>query len=268
MTETALAYYAYCIVPFGEVPALEGLAGVDPSFEVGSLTEGDLSAVVSRVPLQEFGVEGLKRNLEDLDWLERTARAHEAVLARVLVGEAVVPLRLFTIFVHEAGVHDALRREREPLLTALRRVRGHMEWSVKLLADPRTLEAASRESSSALAGADAQGAGHAYFARKKLERVGRDDARATIKRAAEETHARLRDQALDATTLPPQDRRLSGRSGEMVLNGAYLIERSRAARFAALTEELDARHHEIGLRLELTGPFAPYNFVPSGNQPK
>jgi hypothetical protein len=268
MTETALAYYVYCIVPAGEVPVLEGLAGVDSPFEVDRLTQGDLSAVVSRVRLQEFGAEALERKLEDLAWLERTARAHEAVLARVLVGDTVVPLRLFTIFVDEVGVRDAIRREREPLLVALRRVRGHTEWSVKILADPRTLVAASRERSTALAGVDAQGAGHAYFARKQVERVGRDHARATIERAAEEADACLRGQAAAATRLPPQDRRLSGRSGEMVLNGAYLVERSGAAKFAALTKELEARHREIGLTVELSGPFAPYNFVSAGSQPK
>jgi hypothetical protein len=268
MSEAALAYYVYCIVPAGELSVLEGLAGVDPSYGVDVVTQGDLSAVVSRVQLQEFGAEALERKLEDLAWLERTARAHEAVLARVLAGEAVVPLRLFTIFVSEVGVRNALRQERESFLTALRRVRGHTEWSVKILADPRTVEAAAREDSSALAEAGAQGAGHAYFARKKLERGSQDDARATIERAAEETHERLREQAAAATTLPPQDPRLSGRSGKMVLNGAYLVERSSAARFAALATELDARHHEIGLTLELDGPFAPYNFVPSGNPPK
>jgi hypothetical protein len=268
ITETTSLCYLYCIAPAGEGPALEGLAGVDSSFEVGWLTQDVLSAAVSRVRAQEFAAEALKRNLEDLAWLERTARAHDAVLARVLVGNAVVPLRLCTIFADQDGVRDVLRREREPLLAALERVRGRAEWSVKVLADPRALEAAYRERNSALAGADAQPAGRAYFARKQLERAAQDDARAMIERAAEETHALLRDQAAAATTLPPQNRQLSGRSGEMVLNGAYLVERSSAAKFAALTKELDARHREIGLALELSGPFAPYNFVPAGNPPK
>jgi hypothetical protein len=267
MSETALAYYVYCIAPADKLPALEGLAGVDPSYDVESIREGDLGAVVSRVRLQEFGSEALKHKLEDLAWLERTARAHEAVVARILAAGAVVPLRMFTIFVGELGVRDVLREEHESFLTALRRVRGHAEWSVKILADPRTLRAASREHSAALASADAHGAGHAYFARKTLERAGQDDARATIACAAEETHTRLREQATGATILPPQDPRLSGRAGEMVLNGAYLVERSRAARFAALVAELGARHHELGLTLELAGPFAPYNFVPSGSEP-
>jgi hypothetical protein len=52
----------------------------------------------------------------------------------------------------------------------------------------------------------------------------------------------------------------------MVLNGAYLVERANTATFAALARDLDARHRDIGLTLELSGPFAPYNFVPSGAQ--
>jgi hypothetical protein len=268
MTETTLACYLYGIAPAAETPTLEGLAGVDASFEVGWLTQDDLSAAVSHVRPHEFAADALKRNLEDLAWLERTARAHEAVLARVLTGNAVVPLRLCTIFADENSVRDTLRRERDSLLAALARVRGHAEWSVKVLADPDTLQHPRGEPSSVLARADAQAAGRAYFARKKLERVARDDARGMMERVAEETHARLRDQAAAATTLPPQDRQLSGRPGEMILNGAYLVERSSAGKFAALAKELDARHRQIGLALELSGPFAPYNFVPVGNQPR
>jgi hypothetical protein len=54
----------------------------------------------------------------------------------------------------------------------------------------------------------------------------------------------------------------------MVLNGAYLVERSSAPKFAALAKELDARHRDIGVTLELTGPFAPYNFVADGTRLK
>jgi hypothetical protein len=186
------------------------------------------------------------------------------VLARVLAGNAVVPLRLCTIFADQDGVREVLRREREPLMAALRRVRGRTEWSVKVLADPDALHSGVGERSSMLAGADEPAAGRAYFTRKRLERAAKEDARAKIERAAEETDARLRAHAADATRLPPQARQLSGRPGEMVLNGAYLVERSSAAEFAALTKALDARNRGIGLALELTGPFAPYNFVSGG----
>lgn len=263
MTEE-LACYVYCIVPAGELPSLEGLTGIDPSFEIGCVTEDGLSAVVSRVRSQEFTADALKQNLEDLAWLERMARAHDAVLGRVLAGVAVVPFRLFTIFADQDAVREILRREHEALMGALRRVRGRTEWSVKVLADPGALQSAVRERSSPLARADEPAAGRAYFARKRLERAAKEDARTQIEQAAEEADARLRAHAADATRLPPQTRQLSGRAGEMVLNGAYLVDRSSAAEFAALTRALNARNRAIGLALELSGPFAPYNFVSGG----
>jgi len=259
MTEQALAKYVYCVVAAGQRPSLEGLMGVDPAFGLEVVTHGGVSAVVSDVRLEEFGAEALKRNLEDLEWLERTALAHNAVLARALACEAVVPLRLCTIFSDEAHVREMVERERDYFLESLERLRGHAEWSVKVLADPRKIEA--RERGPALT-AGAEGApGHEFFARKKNERLIRDEARAMVEAAAQTTHARLREEAAAAVLLRPQHPDVSRRSGEMVLNGAYLVERSRAAAFEAVTQELAERHRRISLDLEVSGPWAPYNFV-------
>jgi hypothetical protein len=262
MTEAGLGCYVYCVIEAGEGPPLEDLRGVDPGFGVESLTHGRLTAVVSPVSLDEFGSEALKRNLEDMSWLERTARAHQSVLDRALASDAVVPMRLCTIFSDEAKVRDMLGREQDVLSAALERLRNHAEWSVKVLADPGTADAAARARSEALASADAAGgAGRAYLARKKLERNLRDEAHAMLGGASDEIHARLREQAAAATLLPAQNRELSGRSGEMILNGAYLVQRDRAAAFAAVVEELRERHGELGLELELSGPWPPYNFA-------
>jgi hypothetical protein len=132
---------------------------------------------------------------------------------------------------------------------------------VKALADTGSLVPAVTEDRLARAGAGAPGTGRAFFERKKLERGARDEAWALLDQAVDETHRCLTMQAAAATRLPPQSRELSGLPGEMVLNGAYLVDRPQTDAFAALVEELTARHREIGLRLHLSGPFAPYNFV-------
>jgi hypothetical protein len=199
-------------------------------------------------------------------WLERTALAHQAVLDRVLGAcEAVVPMRLCTVFTDEAHVREMLGREREVLTEALSRLRGQVEWSVKVLADAAALEAAARERGRAVAGVGAPDAeaspGRAYLARRKFDRVVRDEARALASGAAEEIHARLADRAIAAVVLPPQRRELSGRSGEMLLNGAYLVPRAGAADFGAHVDGLAARWRELGLEVEMTGPWPPYNFV-------
>jgi hypothetical protein len=214
MAEPVRGCYVYCVVPTGEALALDGLSGVEPGSRVAIMTHGELSAVVSGVRLEEFGAEALKRNLEDLEWLERTARAHDAVLARALTAEAVIPLRLCTIFGDEEPPREMLDNERELLLDALARLRGRSEWSVKVLADPEAMEMKTRERTPGMAGAgagDTESRGRAYFARKKLARAADDEARAAIEAAAEDIHGRLGERAAASAVLPPQHPDVSGR---------------------------------------------------------
>jgi hypothetical protein len=270
MSGPALAWYVYCVVPADNDVSFDGLTGVDPEFGVRVLTSDAVSAVVSPVGLSDFGAEALRRNLEDLAGLERTARAHDAVLARAMTGEAVVPLRLCTIFAEEHHVLDMLGRERARLLDELDRLRGHAEWSVKILADRNALEAAARRTASmpVLAGTSSDAPGHAYLARKKEDHGLRELARAMVDAAVEEAHARLTDEATTAVLLRLQNPDVSQRPGHMVLNGAYLVHRSRAGAFTAVVRELGEAQRDRGLRVELAGPWAPYSFVTTGEAPE
>jgi Gas vesicle synthesis protein GvpL/GvpF len=68
--------------------------------------------------------------------------------------------------------------------------------------------------------------------------------------------------AVAARVRPAQNRELSGHEGDMVLNGAYLVERDRAEDLRALVAALEEREHGHGARIGLAGPFPPYSFVP------
>jgi Gas vesicle synthesis protein GvpL/GvpF len=257
--------WAYCVARAGETLP-ERLPGVDERGQVERLEHAQLAALVSRVPLSEFGEDPLRRNLNDLDWLERVARGHEAVLERAIEQATIVPLRLCTIFENEDGVRRMLEDQRLALSTALEVLSGHQEWGVKLLADRELLEAAARTRSpeaDALADQlDTRSAGGNYMLRRRLERHVREAADELAVSVADDVHARLQDWASDAVLNPPQNRDLSGHEGEMLLNGAYLVETPKVERLRKLVGELRERHRELGVRLELTGPWPPYNFVP------
>jgi hypothetical protein len=96
----------------------------------------------------------------------------------------------------------------------------------------------------------------------------REQARAIAQAAAAETHERLSDHATAARVLPPQNPELSRRSGEMVLNGAYLVDRASYDVFTAVARELSGQRRELGLDLEISGPWAPYNFVAGPEEPQ
>jgi hypothetical protein len=53
----------------------------------------------------------------------------------------------------------------------------------------------------------------------------------------------------------------------MVLNAAYLIERERTNELHEIVAELEEHHRGLGARIELSGPWPPYNFVPGEDAP-
>jgi hypothetical protein len=252
--------WAYCITRASDPPPTGGVDGST----VERIESDGLAVFVSRVPLSEFGEDALRRNLNDLDWLERVAREHETVLEKALAGGTIVPLRICTIFADEEGAARMLTERRPALDTAFDVLEGREEWGVKLTVDRTALEAAARdrapdELDQQLEG---QSAGGAYMLRRRQERQLREAADRLAGGLAEDVHARLQDWATDAVVNPPQNPELSGHEGDMLLNAAYLVEAAKVERLHELVEELRERHSELGARIELTGPWPPYNFVP------
>jgi hypothetical protein len=259
--------WAYCVLPAAD-PLPADTEGVHSGGRLERVEQGELAAIVSRVPLAEYGAEPLRENLNDLTWLERVARAHEAVQDAALAQSTIVPLRLCTIYESEQSVREMLEREHDSLAGALDVLAGRQEWGVKLIVDPERLaEEARSRSAEASALEDELGArtgGGAYMLRRRLERHVRDVVDSLGAEVAERVHAQLQDWASDAVVLPPQNPELSGHEGQMLLNGAYLVDADRVDGLRKLVAELEERHRSLGARIELTGPWPPYNFLPGG----
>jgi hypothetical protein len=152
-----------------------------------------------------------------------------------------------------------LADRRDTLAAALDVLAGREEWSVKLLLDREALAAGLRGPAEAPA---EPGSGAAYLLLRREERRLREALDDRAAGLAEDVHARLQERAVDARVRPAQSRELSGYEGDMVLNGAYLVEHDQAGELRALVAELEQRHAPLGARIELGGPFPPYSFVP------
>jgi hypothetical protein len=256
-------WWVYCVLPDGRgaPDGVVGVAGERPRI----VRAAGLAALTGRVPLDAFGAAPLRENLNDLAWLERTVRAHEAVLDGALAGGAVVPMRVCTIYRDEGQVREMLEGSIALFQDSLGRIEGKAEWGVKVVAERARLEEHARslsEEARDLAGEVAgKPEGGAYLARKKLAALIRDEADRLLDSVVRETHARLEEWAAASVVLPAQSRELAGYSGEMVFNGAYLVEDERREAFANLVEELGAQYGQLGLAFELTGPWPAYNFA-------
>ncbi|WP_433761507.1 GvpL/GvpF family gas vesicle protein [Nocardia sp. CA-135398] len=239
--------------------SMTGVAGE----RVCTVVSDVLAAFVGSVPLAVFGEQPLRRNLEDLDWLAATARAHDAVVSALVRRGPTVPLRLATVFLDDERVRELLDARRADFVAALTLVTGRTEWGVKAYTDRAALTAAVADARSSM-GAE-KGRGTAYLARRRAEL----SAQATVERdaaeRAEQIHASLVRHSAAGRRQAATDPALSGRRDWMVLNGTYLVDDDRADDFAATVRELG---EELpGIRLEITGPWPPYSFAGVDQEP-
>lgn len=260
-----LGWYVYCVVNTN-VSELRGAgAGVADGHPVCLVTEGELAAVVSQVPLPEFDEEMLHENLNDHGWLERTARAHHRVLDEVGAETTVIPMRLCTIYRSEDSVRQLLIDERTLFTAALARLTGKTEWGVKVSVETAVLTTAAAEADSELARLEADLAtaspGAAYLRHKQAERLRADVTARLVEACVDDVHARLSQLAVEASQSSPPHHEPGGHSDPVVLNAAYLIEAGATDDFRACVAELAAEVAPHGFALEATGPWPPYNFA-------
>jgi hypothetical protein len=242
---------------------LYGVVARDPGALAGDVTgvgggrvrvvrAAGLAAIVEDVSRLEFGAAALRANLEDLDWLDRTARAHHRVISAAAGRGPVVPMRLATVYSRDEGVTGTLRERAADLREALGRLRARSEWGVKAYAaDPHR--------SADPAPAAGQGPGAAYLQRRRAQLAARQDGLAAATASAQVVHAELERVSVAARLHPPQSARLTGQRATMVLNAAYLVADERAHEFAIAVTGLTVRHQDV--RLSLTGPWPAYSFA-------
>lgn len=260
--ETGAGVYVYGIIddPNLTLPALPGMV---EGKSVRLYPYRSLAAVVSEVPLDEFGQAAIEANLTDMDWLERRVRTHQAVLDALLPMANLLPMKFATIYFNMSGLDTLFAEKFEEFETVLEHLRGQQEWGVKVFIDQAKLLEHIDEYSSTVKQlrAEMQGKpqGAAYFVARRLQQVASDEVERVSFTVADEVNARLSEcsHAARLGALPPDPEAAE----RLVLSGAYLVARTEASAFQAAVDELAERHAGQGFRLELSGPWAPYNFV-------
>jgi hypothetical protein len=261
------AYYVYCIAESSPVGKL--ISGATPvAIEDGSILEdvtvNALSAIVSRVPLSDFGEDALAERINDAAWTAVRAMRHEQVVEHFSKHTSVVPLRFGTIYLDRAGIENMLREKEAELASIIQRLRDREEWGVNVYCDRAVLRDRIAEISPRLRemaeSVKEASPGQSYLLKKKIEALRTDEAKVEIERCAGEIEEKLNLESDDATKL----RVLKVENteyGELKAKFAFLVHREKFERFRDTAEQLAQRMQSAGIRIELTGPWPAYNFA-------
>lgn len=250
---TGLRYvYAICR-PFDAAlqAQLTGVAGVPPKL----LSHHGLVAVLSEVPEDDFAEAPLRAHLEDLDWLGATARAHQGVIDALTTVTTPLPLRLGTVFRDDSGLRTMMESREDEFRRTLDRLEGRVEWGVKVYLDT--------ESAAPAPPAGKAASGRDYLRQRRMRTRSQDEMWQSAEMFARELHEALSGRAEDVRTHAPQNAAISGAAGRNVMNAAYLVPRGESEEFVELVDR--TKDDTPGLRVELTGPWAPYSFA--GEEP-
>jgi hypothetical protein len=253
------AAWVYAVAPRIDESWLDGVDGVAGG-PLRAVTAAGLAAAVTGVSLDDFGEEPLRRHLEDLSWLDATARRHHQVIEIIARHQPVIPMRLATVFDDDRGVAGLLTQRRDEFAAALGQIDGRTEWGIKIYAAPGSDDAGSpAEDPAADARETAASPGAAYLRRRKRAISADSDARLAASASADAIHAALARLAAAAQLRPPQAPQLSGQQERMVLNAAYLVDDPRSEEFTAAADTLAGQHPAV--RVTVTGPWPPYSFA-------
>lgn len=258
MPESGEAVWVYAVCREEESRQPDTVTGVAGE-ALRTVTNAGLAALVGTVPLDRFGEEALRRDLEDLDRVAEIARAHHRVAAAAAQMAPTIPTRLATVYRSDERVAEVLGARAAEFRTVLTRITGRQEWGVKAYARGSPDAAQSPGPPGEHPAPAGRGSGTAYLSRRRAQLSAAEQARRRIMEAALAVHSGLTAVAVLARRHQTQDPQLSGTNAWMVLNGAYLVDEEQTKAFAATVERLGGEHAEV--RLELTGPWPPYSFA-------
>lgn len=257
---TEVISYAYAIARDTDgslAEALSGLPGVAEA-PVHLVRAGDRGAVVvavSPVPEQDFQEAALRANLEDLEWLESVARAHHRVIEALASRTTVLPLRLATVYLDDERVCEMLITRKAAFAERLAVLAAHTEWGVKIYVEaPAPTDRPSRAAR-----------GRRSEPRTGLPQPPQGTAARPGGRLPRRRRGRpaRRDRRPRPCGRPGPAPGAAGRTrpwaGENVVNDAYLVPLRHAESFRADVSR--AAEGLSGVRVEVTGPWAPYSFA-------
>ena len=265
MTENQLIYL-YCVTSIEpDLKEAKGLAN-----DVYFINHKGLYAVVGNAEENEFGQEGLKRNMADLEWVKTNATLHERIIEQVMRNTCVMPFKFGTLFNTDDSLKAMLAEYSEEFKAILRKLENKEEWGVKIYCNTEKLKAGTVSDDPEILKIENQISssppGKAFFLEKKKTELLAQSTNARINEYNQESFELLKELSFEARINKLLPREVTERADDMVLNSAFLVGKDEVVDFINMVDTLKMHHENNGFFIDCTGPWPPYNFCGLSNK--
>ncbi len=237
--------YVYCVIKTAEERDFGPIGIGEGGGSVYTVCYKDLAAVVSDTPIRIY------------DPTRENVLAHELVNETVMREFTVIPMAFGTIFRTNDDILELLKSTYRAFDDVLEKMRGKIEFGLKVLWDRDVvvarLETGDEEIRRLKEEITSNAQSSTYFARMQLGRMVEAALVSAANRYVTDIDESLKPVAVTSRSNKPIGDR-------MIMNAAYLVERSREQEFDEAVKVLSRRYEEV-LSFKYTGPWPPYNFV-------
>jgi hypothetical protein len=238
--------------------------GLETASPIELVEHGGMAAVVSAVPLDQYGEGQFEQRLQDPAWTANKVMRHQAVAEYFSRDHAIIPLRFGVMYSSHEKVHTLLESRADSLARGLSRIEGCEEWALNIHVDKSVLTGKLPTLSPTLADlkarADKASQGQAYLLQKQADRLQVAELRNYLKESVDGIAKELGPRTEGLKRIPVSETEAKQEpavAGKLV----YLVKKSKLRSFKTAAEKLASKHNKSGITMELTGPWPPYNFV-------
>lgn len=255
------AVYLYCIARTQGLPNISG-TGIEESRSIVLHPVGEITAVVSNVPVAHFTGSESEGHLQDPAWIGPRAYRHEALIECVMRHSPVLPFPFGTLFTSMQSMEKHLRCHEGTIVRFLRETSDKSEWALKGYVEPDWAQEAafSRHLAAEEQHLRSLPPGKRYFREKRLREQAKRELSVWVDGMLDRVAERLKPLAAGFRERDVLSRKATGK--HMVSNWAYLIDDAVLEVFRKGLEGVNAELHNTGTRFEFSGPWPPYSFSP------
>lgn len=247
--------YLYCVT--NKIPKLKKNINIKGVYFI--YHEG-LYAVVSKVPEDEFDEENVRKNLNDMEWLNTKVRLHEKLIEGVMKNNCLVPFKFATVFKSEQRMIAEIGEHEEELRDNLSYFEGKEEWGIKIYCDmPCLNNFLSREDEKILnmdKDISSSTPGKAFFLKKRREEMINNMTFVY----SQDFLNRLKEVSIHLCINRLLPKEITCKDDEMILNSAFFVNKNKRENFLNIVDFLRAQYGRCGFSFDCTGPWPPYNF--------